>query len=1078
MVHLHLHSHYSVLDGLGKPEDIVTRAKACGGSAVAITDHGSITAMPELFKHAEKAGIKPIIGCEFYVTDQAEDVKGEKRYHLTVLAKSWAGVESIMEKLTVANQQFYYRPRLTFEQIYDFKECIVMSACSGGVLSHGDWSEIAGKLASAYDVDFYCEIMPHSIDYDGTGDMQQIVNERALFLNENCGCKLVATNDAHYVNQDDFCTHEILLALQSGKKWDDPNRWSWETDAFFMRDLAQMVEAFKTHCPYVPLEKVGEALKATIEIADKCEIKMPKFEVHLPSLYTNDEEVFAQLIGNGWVAKLSDVQRTSNQYRERLAYEVSIIKKLGFVRYFLMVDDIIRTSRGNGIMVGPARGSAAGSLVCYLMDITQVDPMVHGLYFERFLNPERIDLPDIDTDFQDDRRGEVFEYIRNKYGSDYTANINTVTQMTLTSAFRDVARTFGVDMLQINMLSKLIEDEESFATEPELVKFVAKSEQNRSIVDQAKKLVGTIRNNGVHACGYIVSSEPLRNVSVIEKRRDQQVVNWDMRLCESFGLLKMDVLGLSTLTILNRALRHINEHRKLALDLTKIPLDDPATLQAFSRGESVAVFQFENSGMQSLLRALQAANFETITDTTALYRPGSLESGETERYVQVAQGHRYEEYMCEQLKSILSPTKGIMVYQEQIMQIFVQLGGFSWAEADKMRKIIGKKLGADAFNEHKGHFISGCASNGISEPVAEAIFAKMVEFAKYSFNKSHAVAYTMISFWTMFIKVHFPVEFFAACLTVRQDDKVPEIVKDARRMGVTILKPDVNLSTDEYVIHDYAGKVILAPLTVIKGIGPKCVEEILNARRDGVFMSYEDFCDRVPARACNKNHRSFLERAGSFESLGLREPSQQEREKNYAELLPIFDTMPTMTNDDSPYDKAALDNLFRDIGFCARNKGMELMMPSTGPRPYVMVINNPVKKEKQHLTNAGTKHFLTTAGKYGLPPAAFYYTGAVKCNHMGKNPSKECMGKCMDHLREEIKIVKPKLIICFATNMVGVLSNERKPAMGKLAGQVVFNKEFDCYVLFSYSPQYAFYNEDKAGAQFEEAMSKLADIFH
>jgi len=1077
VIHLHLHSHYSVLDGLGKPEDIVARAKAMKASAVAITDHASITAMPELFKHAEEAGIKPIIGCEFYVTDLIEPAKGEKRYHLTVLAKSWQGVESMMAKLTLANQQYYYRPRLTFDQVMDFHDCIVMSGCSAGILSHDQWDKISDVLRCAYGDDFYLEIMPHSIEHDGV-NAQEIINNRAIEANERYDINLVATNDAHYVNREDFQTHEILLAVQTGKKWDDPERWSWNAEAFYMRDVAEMIEAFRANCPYLPIEKVGEALRNTVAIANKCDVKIPKFEVHLPSLYSNDDEVFARLITDGWKHKLVSVLKPEEvkTYHDRLIYEVGVIKKLGFTRYFLMVEDIIRTSRSKGIMVGPARGSAAGSLVCYLMNITQVDPIKHGLYFERFLNPERIDLPDIDTDFQDDRRGEVFDYIRNKFGADYTANINTVTQLGMSSAFRDVARTFGVDMFAVNMLSKLIQDEDSFEIEPELIKFVNKDDKNRYIVEQAKKLVGTIRGNGVHACGFIVSSHKLENVSVIERRKDSQVVNWDMRLCESFGLVKMDVLGLSTLTVLDKAIKLIERHRGITIDLTKIPLTDEDTLQAFSRGEGAGIFQFENSGMQDLLKALKANTFEMITDTTALYRPGSLESGETERYVQVAQGHRYEDYLCEHLRPILSQTKGVMIYQEQIMQIFVQLGGFTWAEADKMRKIVGKKLGADAFNEHKSHFVEGCLKNGIDANVSETIFAKMVEFAKYSFNLSHAVAYTMISFWTMYLKVHFMVEFFAACLTTRQE-KVIEIVRDARRLGIKVINPDINLSTGEYEIIDHEEKIILSPLGVIKGIGPKCVETILNGRNAGPFMSAEDFAGRVSSRTCNKTHKTYLERAGAFESLGIREPSIQEREKNYAELLPIFDTLPTIVKTGEEFDKEAVTGLFKDMVFCARDNKLELMMPSTGPAPYIVVVNNPVKSEKKHLTNAGTRHFLTIAEGYGISPAAFYYTGAVKCNHNGKTPSKKCLGKCSDFLKAEIKLVKPKLIICFATNMVGLFSNEKKPSMGKLCGQVAYNKEFGCYVLFSYSPQYAYYNEDKA-PQFEEAIGKLKEIFN
>jgi len=1087
MIQLHLHSHYSVLDGLGTVEQIVQKAVEHKAPAVAITDHASITAMPELLKEAEKAGIKGIVGCEFYVVDTAEKPpKGQKerRYHLNVLAKSWAGVESIMSQLSLANQQFYYRPRITFEQALDFHDCIVMTACSGGALWHDNYKAIFGKLADKYGSDLYLEIMPHNILIDDSGgqiNMQRVVNERAIALSQQFGNKLVATNDAHYVNHEDAYTHEILLAIQSGKKWNDPKRWTFAGDGFYMRSVAEMVNAFRANCPYINDKIIGEAIAATLEIADKCDIKMPKFDVHLPSIHPDDDAAFTKFISEGWASILTPTLTSAEQaqkYLERLKYEIGVIKKLGFVKYFLMVDDIIRYARSIGIMVGPARGSAAGSLICYLMGITQVDPLVHGLIFERFLNPERIDLPDIDVDFQDDRREEVFEYIRTKYGYEYTANINTVGMLSMSSAFRDVARTFGIDNFKINHLSKQIEDADSFDSVPDLVKFRKANKDNANIVEQAKKLVGTIRQQGVHACGYIVSSHKLKNVSVIEKRKGVNVVNWDMRLCESFGLLKVDVLSLSTLTILSKAAKLIKEQHSVDIDFPKIPLDDKKTLDAFSRGEGIGVFQFENAGMQALLKALKANTFETITDTTALFRPGSLESGETEKYAQVTQGHRYEEYVCEQIRPILEPTKGVMVYQEQIMAIFVELGGFTWAEADKMRKIVSKSLGKEQFNKNKAHFVQGCKTNGIDEFISETLFSKMAEFAAYSFNKSHAVAYTMISFWTMYIKVRYPVEFFAANLTHSSGDNVTEIVKDAKRLGVTIKNPDINLSTEEYTISDYEKKTIVAPIGIIKGVGDKCVESVLKGRADKVFMSLEDFRERVEKRTCNIRHFGILKRAGAFESLGWREPDPEMREKNFAELLPIHDSVPTMDKTSHKLEMDMINHHYKDIQFCSKEDQRRVMMPQTGAKPFIVVVNNPVKGELEHLTNKGTKYFLTEVKKYGLNPSNFYYTSPVKCFHAkGTKPTKECQGKCADFLKREIQIVNPKLIICFATDILGMFIGGRKPTMGKLNGQITYNKEYDCYVLFSYSPQYAYFSEEKAGPKFKESMRKLAEIF-
>lgn len=1405
MIHLHLHSHYSVLDGLGTVEQIVAKAKEMKTPAVAITDHASISSMPELIKCSAENGIKPIVGCEFYIVDKLDKPgKGEKevRYHLIVLAKSWRGVQSIMRQLSTANEQFYLRPRLSWEQATLFEDCIIMTACSMGLLTHPDWQQLAGWFYATYQDDFYAEIMPHAIvvsDDSGQRDLQRLVNERAMLLRGQV--KPVATIDAHYVAQADAYTHEILLSIQTGKQWDDPKRWRFTGTQFYMMNTEEMVAAFQQNAPYLGFDFIKEALLSTVEIANKIDIQMPEFDVNLPSLYGDDDErTFFKIIAQGWMDKVVSMNPANlADYKARMVYEIEVIKTQGFIRYFLMVEDIIREARSNGIMVGPARGSAAGSLVCFLMGITQVDPIKHGLYFERFLNPERIDLPDIDTDFQDDRRSEVFAYIKNKYGDDYTANINTLGILTMTTAFRDVARTFGIPPLTVNGLSKLIEDEDSFESVPELVRF-AKDKEGKNIIEQAKKLKGTIRQQGVHACfsgesrlltsdgyktmeklcgtefyamtpngkrrctvsengvnflyklpygkskyssqkrhlmltedhpvmttfgftaasdcsaqgehlgvwpsckhdisgilagwfwndgyhdekhnsswiyftpkkddeaqtiissafdmsrdntrkdkyrllngavlkilnrfgdgynkktfekeppqieslddsipwlcgfmsanatvqkgtirlkisslsligavkdmlelagigsskimpvkgkecnfpngiyrckdsfcieigrndsfafkyligflqtyknrkiddrvfgrikrkmidkvydfaiisdddsdhcgyvdgvlvhncGFLVSSHPLHDVAVFERRKDATVVNWDMRLCEKFGLLKMDILGLTTLTVLSQAARLIEERHGIKIEFTDIPLDDPKTAKAFAMGDTVGIFQFENSGMRKLLMDLQAETFEMCTDATALYRPGSLESGETLKYVQVAQGNRYEEYLCNELVPILKPTKGVMVYQEQIMQIFVALGGFTWGHADKMRKIIGKKLGADAFNEHRQGFVDGCQKNNIDEGIATVIFDKMVEFAKYSFNRSHAVAYTMLSWWTMWIKQNYPIEFYTADLTHRNEASVALVVRDAEAHGIAVSLPDINLSMEDYTILD--DKTILAPLGIIKGLGSKAVEAILEARVAGPFLSRDDLVERVNRRACNVRIQDTLYRAGAFESLGLRERDPEIRQKNYSELVPIFNKLPGLEAGGAKIDMEAVNLLYSEISDCCiQNSKPFVLTPKTGARAPIMVINNPVKGEDENLKNKGTKYFLSVAKEYGLGPSDFYYTSAVKCYHPNqKEISKDCQGKCMEFLKKEIQVVGPKLIVCFASNLISMFASDKKATMGKLNGEISYCKEFDCYVLFSYSPQYAYYQPEVAGEKFVAAISKLSEIF-
>lgn len=1070
MIHLHNHSHYSILDGLSKVPDIVTRAKAIGASAVAITDHANINSLPELFSEAKAQGIKPIIGCEFYLVDNVdlEFAKIQERYHLTVWAKSWAGVQSIMEQLTLANRQFYYRPRLSFDQALNFKDCVIGLACSGGVFSRDDYYQKVGTLYEIYEDDLYAEIMPHVVMKDGK-DIQEIVNRRALEFYEHYDLRTIVTNDAHYINAEDYDTHNLFKCIGYRKTLEEAENDSWGR-GFYMRSEQEMREAFK-RLGYLSDEIIEKSLANVQEVADKCNVEIPAFQVNLPSIHKDEEKVFRQSCLDGWSAKIKGKVKNLKEYGDRLVYEIGIIKRMGFVRYFLIVQDIINWARSHDIMVGPARGSAAGSLVCYLMGITQVDPLKHGLYFERFLNPDRVGLPDIDVDFQDDRRQEVFDYIVNTYGADKVGQITTFGYMSIKSAFRDVARVYGIKPLTINVLSKQIESEDSFDKMPDLVRF---RERHPKIVEEAIKLVGTIRQVGVHACGMVVSSDPLNKVCVLEKRNDSFVTCWDKDCVEKFGLLKIDVLGLSTLGILNYAKKLIKKHRGVDINFEDIPLDDPKTLEIFKTGDGVGVFQMEHSGMQGLLRDLQAGDFETVTATTALFRPGSLQSGQTQKYVQVAKGTEYENYVCPQLKPILSPTNGVMVYQEQIMRIFVELGGFSWAGADTMRKIIGKKLGKDEFAKHKTPFLEGCKARGIDERVANTLFNQMAEFASYSFNKSHAVAYTMLSFWCAYLKANYPLEFYSACLSSASDDKATELARDAEKRGIRIMKPDINLSEDKYILYDGG---ILAPLGVIKGVGSTAVQAILEARGTGVFLSVDDMMGRVNKRVVNKRVVEALERAGAFECLGVIERDIDKRNKNYAELLPIHSSVPTLSFRSEGFNLIEWEKLSMEMAQHAKDHGREYMEPVfKSELASIMVINNYTPGESEHLTSKGTKYLLNQLSKRDIKRKHIYYTSPLKCRYDNpRKADKACASVWPEFLKREIAIVKPKVIVCCCSDAIPIFVPDGK--MGKLVGKVLYNKDYDAYVLFTYSPQYAYFQPDKALEIFQSSMDVLQSMF-
>lgn len=735
--------------------------------------------------------------------------------------------------------------------------------------------------------------------------------------------------------------------------------------------------------------------------------------------------------------------------------------------YDLSVDGS-KTYNVNDICV---HNSSAGSLVCYLMDIVQVDPLRFGLYFERFLNPDRVEMPDIDVDFQDDRRGEVFEYVRKKYGDDKTAFINTFGRVTVKSAFRDVARAYKVPNLKINALSKQIEDVGSFDTEPELIGF---KDDYPEVVEQATKLDGTIRQVGCHACGFVISSQPLEEVCVLERRKrpggEVFVTNWDKRESESFGLLKVDILGLTTLSVLNHARNLIFERHGKTVDFTGIPLDDQDTIALFQNAETAGVFQFEGGGMRSLLKNIQPATFREIMDCTALYRPGSLQSGQTQQYVDIARGEAKAMYKTEMLKPILQGTNGQLVYQEQIMQIFNQLGNFTWAQSDKMRKIIGKKLGKDEFNKHKEHFVSGCAENGIKEMVAVQLFDDMAEFASYSFNLSHAVSYTLISFWAAYLKVHCPVEFFAASLSHAGDDGIEILINDMRRFDIQIDIPDINISGQYYQI-DGAGN-IRYPLSAIKGVGAKAVETILEGRKGGPFDSLEDFWNRINKRACNKRVVERLIEAGALESIGFKEIDPAKRSKNFIELIAGYNELSKIKLENKKIDTKGVVDYIEECENCAKEKGRgdDFILPHLAKplRPNIMVINNKIKRQNHLLSGKVGQYLLDRLKKSGVEKGDVYVTGAMKC----QTTFRECEINSYEAIKQEIKLVKPGLIICFVGDLVAMF--EPKGKMAKLHGQIKYNSEFDTYVLFSYSPQYAFFQPDKAKELFESAMDKVA----
>jgi DNA polymerase-3 subunit alpha len=634
-----------------------------------------------------------------------------------------------------------------------------------------------------------------------------------------------------------------------------------------------------------------------------------------------------------------------------------------------------------------------------------------------------------------------------------------------------VARVFEVNHFKVNGLSKQIEDSTSFDTVPELAAF---AKEYPMVVNMAKELDGTIRQSGVHACGVCISSRPLREVCAVERRKDVMVSSWDSSVCEDFGLLKMDVLGLTTLTILKHAAKLVKDNYDIVIDYPKLPLDDPRSMELFSRGDCKGIFQFEADQMQQLLRKLGASDFETCTACTALHRPGPLQAGLTEKYAAIVQGKREESYPCPQLQPILGMTKSIIVYQEQVMRIFTDLGGFSMAHADKMRKIIGKKLGKDEFDKHRADFVGGCDKNGIPSQVADDLFNDMAEFAAYSFNLAHAAAYTMLSVWSMYMKANYPAEFLASYMScVKSEDSVGEMVADSRKMNVPVTRPDINISTNNYELD---GGTILAPLGAIKGVGEKAVEAILEARKDGPFLSVDDMRERVNRRAVNVRIVELLQRAGAFERLGVIEENEEQREKNYNELLPMLAEIPTMSLDHPGVADLSFSTVSDQIEAWANTSNLKPMYPEFGTQPSIMAINMPLKGERKLLTKQSTMLFTKTLQEYGISRKNIYYTSLLKCVHEDPAKAKKShMSTGIEIVKQEIAIVKPKLIVVFAAQAIPLFAPDGK--MGKLNGRVVYSKVYDCYVMFSWSPQYAAYKTEEIGPAFRANMVKISEMF-
>ena len=920
--HLHVHTEYSLLDGFSRVKTLVKRAKEKGMTAVAITDHGCMFGAIDFYKAAKAEGIKPIIGCEVYTAPRKltdKDPNYDKHQgHLVLLAKDMTGYKNLIKIVSKSYVDgFYYKPRTDMDELKKHSQgLIALSACLAGdvprAIMNGNYDK-ARKLAMEYrDIfgngNYYLEIQDHGLPE------QKQVNTEVVRLSRELNIPLVATNDVHYVDKDDAKIQDILMCLQMQKTIDDENRMKFPSDEFYLKSREEMEQLFP---------ELEEALDNTNEIAERCNVEFEFHKYHLPRYdvpegYTTNG-YFRELCQKGLVERYGE--DCPEEYKERLEYELNTIENMGYVEYFLIVWDFINFAKQNNIMVGPGRGSAAGSIVAYTLKITDIDPMKYSLLFERFLNPERVSMPDIDIDFCYERREEVIDYVKRKYGEDHVAQIITFGTMGAKIAIRDVARVLNVSYNKADQIAKEIPFElgmtidKAMDSNPTLVELYESDAEAREVIDISKRLEGTLRHASTHAAGVVIARNPVDEYVPLYKHQDSITTQFTMTTLEELGLLKMDFLGLRTLTVIRDALDLIELNRDIKgytehIDFSKMEYDDDEVFETLSQGNTLGVFQLESSGMRNFMKQLKPNSFEDIVAGISLFRPGPMDSIPT--YIENKNNPEKVTYINDKLRPILEVTYGCLVYQEQVMQVVRDLAGYSYGRSDLVRRAMSKKK-MDVMEEERQYFIHGkfddegnieipgCIRNGISEEDANKIFDDMIDFARYAFNKSHAAAYGVLAYETAYLKVHYPVEFMAALMTsiMGNSDKVVEYIRECNAIGIPVNPPDINKSFSKFSVE---GDSIRFGLAAVKNVGVNIIENIVKEREEnGEFKDFVDFAKRLDTKDTNKRVVESLIKCGAFDQISenratlmagyesVLESISMDRKKNVQGQISLFD---------------------------------------------------------------------------------------------------------------------------------------------------------------------------------------------
>lgn len=1117
--HLALKSDFTLGGSLLQIDKLVTQAKDLGYESLALTDLCSLHGMVDFTNRCEKAGIKPIAAVTLRVFDDAlrRKEKGEKwregpNARIKVFVLNEKGLTWLMKTLTLANskERYYYFPRSTWS---DFEGAEGIAVSTGDFFNLFAHHEAEKRLIDLKRMvgpeNVYVELSPVNTPLFDRTNADAIVAARKHSL------PMILSYPSLYAKKEDAATLNILgLVLDNGRTTDEW-RPRQAVDEFYMQEPATVMQRMKEAAlraakwnGVTDMKAWVEALQGTERLVKRVEYKFKKMPVNLPQMASDENSALVQQCVAGWKERFSKevlghkptASDLETKYKPRLKYELDVLKRMGFSGYFLLAQDIVRWSKSQGIIVGPGRGSVGGSLVAYLMGITDVDPIRFNLLFERFINPERLDLPDADLDFMSSRRHEVIKYLQEKYGHDKVGGISNYATMASASAFRDAGRVFGLapfEMTATKLVPKVhgqsvsLEEAANQVPEIEMLK-----NSHPEVWKHALVLEGCMRGLGQHAAGVVVARDPLVTRAVVEDRAEMPVVSWDKRIVEDFGLVKLDILGLSTLDVLSIAAQYIKERHGVNVDYLNLPLEEPDIMEQFGLGNTTGVFQFESSGMRDLLRKLRKGGpltFEDLAATTALYRPGPMDSGLLDDYVNIKQGNALPNYDHPLMERALKDTYSVIVYQEQVMGVAVDLAGFTGAEADHLRKAMGKK-DKDKMAEMRQKWIDGCEKTaGMDAKRAGMLFDKIEAFAGYGFNRSHSVEYSVISYWTMWLRVRYPAEYFAACMSIVAEDKLPGLVKDAREFGIEVYPPDVNVSTDRFKI--VGDKVIVAPFNAVLGCSDtiaKKIVELREAQPGGEFKTADHFKSAAAEKGTKVNSR-VVERLELVGALATIDPTSKparhpDRRKDQTELMPglIIDVIKAdrVTDMTDGYGKIKIIHLVQEYGQCQDCSLKDaahpaVRIPKTKVR-FMVVTDCPTWQEEQEgkLLTGDTSTFIKSAiTNAGLSVADGYYTTLVKSRKPTgeKFLTNEQINGCRKYIERELEIVKPAIIVALGSAAIRHFAPDTKGGVADLAGKAVYDSKLDATIVFGINPAQISFDGSKQKV-LQEVFNTVAEV--